>query len=620
MMESFEEDNNFYEGTLEDVLTLPEGFAVTIPPTGRAIVDEVVDNIEPYDLLVNYSPRGFSVTAQENADSVRRFIKNMWGSWRQSNNDIDILRDFIKNLVKNGKACFKLVPDWTLWPQLTDDVIAGLEISGGKGAVAERAKLIQEVRNNNFPVTARSLDPMHIMEDPSMDGRKLWVIETYPTDITEIENRYAEWVEEIRSSHFAGNYVIREVWTATWIDWDGKLREGWHWIFINNVCVNGETDDFGEHLGEPNIYHEIPFVIKHSGLGRESYDGEPELKATGFYSLQVKSMLRAEIRRVSQFDALMSQLAFPIVLIPESVGDLDLDFSPGAINPVPDEVLEHKDSLFLQARLPAPEYLQSINMIQNQIERGTTQRAVRGAGVPGTDSAAQLQMITSQAKLRLEPIKRAAEEAVDSVNGLVLRYIDTIFKEPVSVFGLETAGADKYTLKPSQIKGKYRTKTSFMPNEEQVKERKLALVTDAISKAGMNPFDAYTQAGFENPMEIIARNLAYEIMQEPTIKRALAKQAAMDWGLDVRQLEAEEMKEQLELQSVVQQWQQMMSGQMIQPGQSQQQSPDQSSGFGGAGGGGGNGAPQTEQAPQAVGAPVGGPAQAPPGLGAGDVG
>lgn len=91
-------------------------------------------------------------------------------------------------------------------------------------------------------------------------------------------------------------------------------------------------------------------------------------------------------------------------------------------------------------------------MIQSQIERGTTQRAVRGAGVPGTDSAAQLAMITSQAKLRLEPVKKGTEDAVDAVNALLLRFAAEIIDEDLSIFCAEPAGPDKYVLKPDYIK------------------------------------------------------------------------------------------------------------------------------------------------------------------------
>lgn len=586
-MLAFEEDDNFYEGTLTDLIEFPEGFDITIPTTGRAVVDEAVDNIEPYDMAIKYAARAFTETAQKDAEEISRFLKNLWLYWRASNSDIDVLRDFIKNLFKNGKAIFKVVPDWSLWPSLSAAEEKRLTDEGGKAKVAERAKIINALRKRNFPLLCRSMSPSHIMEDPSLNSRKLWVIEKYEGNTKDVEDKYAEHMPYITNVYSLNHnaYTIHEVWTATWVDWNGVMHVGKHWIFVNKFPV----------VVEDNPYHELPYVIKHSGLGRESYDGKPELKATGFFTLQVKSMLRAEIRRISHFDAMMSQLAFPIAFFPESVQDLDIDIEPGAVNYVPDEVLENFDKIFLQAKLPESAYLTSLNMIQNQIERGTTQRAVRGAGVPGTDSAAQLGMITAQAKLRLQPVQRAAEEAVDAVNALVLNYVENIFEESVSVFAAESTGPDRYTVSPRQIKGKYRTRTSFLPSEETIKERKFALMSDARSK-GMNPYDAAVFANWENPMELVERDLAYTIMAEPAVRRQLAKQALKSWGLDVTQLEMEEAMELSELKKFMQGLEQMQQEQ--QQGQTQQQP--------GMLGAGNPMSPQmgsAEIAPQAVGAP-----------------
>ncbi len=575
---AFEEDDNFYEGLIGDIVEFPEGFDITIPTTARAIVDEAVDNVDPYDMAIKYSARGMSKVAQEDAEEISRFLKNLWLYWRSSNSDIDILRDFIKNLFKNGKAIFKVVPDWSLWPSLSEAEEKKLLDTGGREAVAERAKIILALRKRNFPLVCRSMSPRHIMEDPSLNSRKLWVIERYDGNIKEIEDKYAEFLPEIQNVYtFNGAaYQIHEIWTATWVDWNGVMHKGKHWIFVNRFPV----------VVEDNPYHELPYVIKYSGLGRETYDGKPEIKATGFFTLQVKSMLRAEIRRISHFDAMMSQLAFPIAFFPESVQDMDLDIEPGAVNYVPDEVLDNFDKIFLQARLPEGSYLTSLNMIQNQIERGTTQRAVRGAGVPGTDSAAQLAMVTSQAKLRLQPVQRATEEAVDAVNAIVLNYIENILEEPVSVFGAEENGTDRYTVSPKQIKGKFRTRTTFLPSEETIKERKFALMSDARAK-GLNPYDAAVFANWENPMEMIERDLAYQVMQEPAVRRQLAKQALKDWGLDTMELELEEQLEVMQLNNIIQQAQQEMQQQNPQPPQAPeggmppegQMSPDQMMGM-----------------------------------------
>ena len=558
-LDQFVEDDLFYNGELESVMELPEGFEPTIPTTARAIIDEAVDNVEPYDMYIRYAPRSFGKQAQLDAETVSRFLKNIWLYWRQKNSDTDILRDFIKNLFKHGKAVMKVVPDWSLWPSLDETEEGKLYEEGGKVAVKERAELIKQLRKENFPIVARNLSPRHVIEDPTMDARKLWAIEFYETSISEIRNRYAKF-EPVLDLPEPYNYTVKELWTATYVDDNGRVIPGRHWIFINETCVNGEN-------GESNPYHDIPYIIKHSGFGSEAYDGKPERKAVGFFTRQVKSMLKAEIRRVTHFDAMMQQLAFPIVMLPEAMEDsFDFDTAPGAINYVPEEVIAQSDKIYLQASLPDAAYMQSINMIQNQIERGTTQRAIRGAGVPGTDSAAQLSMITAQAKLRLEPIKRASEEAVDMVNFLTLRFINEILGDSVSVFGAEPDGPDNYTLKPEHIKGRYRTRTTFMPNEEQIKERKLVLVTDAMAKAKLNPYDAYTFAGWENPMEVIGRNLAYSIMEEPAIRRQIAKQFLKDWGLDATEIEIEEMNDNATVQQLLKQLQVNNAGIGQQPG------------------------------------------------------
>lgn len=549
-MLSFEEDENYYEGLLDGIMKVPEGFQVTIPTTARAVIDEAVDNVEPYDMIVHYAPRSFSKQAQEDADNIGRFLKNIWLYWRQRGADIDVVRDFIKNLFKHGKACFKVVPEWSLWPELSEKEEAALLNEGGKKSVAERAKLIKQLRKENFPIICRSLSPRHIMEDPSMDSRKLFIIEQYSTSIEEIRNKWGEF-EPYLKMHEPFGFNMRELWTATYLDENGGYHKGRHFMFINDILVHEED----------NIYHELPYIVKYSGFGTESYDGTPERKATGFFNRQVKSMLKAEIRRVTHFDAMMQQLAFPILIVPDVLEDIGFDTAPGAVNYVPDDFLNNAEKMFLQAKLPAPEYMQSLNMIQSQIERGTTQRAIRGAGVPGTDSAAQLSMITSQAKLRLEPIKKTTEDAVDAVNSIILRYVANIFEDAVSVFGCEALGPDQYIVRPSMIGQRYRTRTSFLPNEEQVKERKLVLITDAMTKAGLNPYDAYTYANWENPMEVIARNLAYEIMQEPSIKRQLAKKALEDWGLDAKELELEELMDQNIIQQMMAEMQSRMQGQ-----------------------------------------------------------
>ena len=537
----FEEDDIFYEGLLDEFFDTPEGFNITIPTTARAIVDEAVDTATPDSVIVGYAPRGRNKQAEDDADVVRQFIKNLIRYWRASGNDIDILRDFLKNLFKSGKACFKVAPDWYLWPQLTEDakkeiIKAAPDPESAKLTLKERVRLIERVRSENTPVFCRSIAPTCIMEDPTVATRKLWIIERYNASPEEIRNTYALDSELFRD-YWTASYPVHEIWTATHIDWEGRLHKGHHWVLVNWEVVRDEV----------NPYDELPYVVKYSGFGREAYEGRPEYKAVGFYTRQNKSMLLAEMRRFTHLEAIMSQMAFPIAFLDQSGEMSDISFAPGAVNYVPERTLANIASMWVQPKIPDAEYLNSLQAIANQIERGTVQRALRGAGVAGTDSAAQYGMLNSQARLRITSAIQATEQALSTVASMVLKYIDKLFKDKVSVFVAEDK-TERYTIGPENIRGRYTVDVKFQPNEEAIKERKLVIANDAITKGSLSPYDAYVFAGFDNPGELIARKMAYEVMQDPLIRRALAKDALKEWGYDADMLEMEERQKDAEKQ------------------------------------------------------------------------
>jgi hypothetical protein len=247
---------------------------------------------------------------------------------------------------------------------------------------------------------------------------------------------------------------------------------------------------------------------------------------------------------------MVAQLAFPIGILPMNVDADTFDTSPGAMNFVPEEVLQHSDKIWLKAPIPDAAIMNSLRNIGMQIERGTTQAALRGAAVPGTDSAAQLGLTTGQSKLRLDSVQMAMEDALAQLFSMALRYVDKFLKDKTSVFVTEK-DASRYVLGPGQIQGRYDVSVTFMPNEEQVKERKLALASDAVVKGGLSPYDALTFAGFENASEIIARRFAYDLMQEPLVKRAIGKDLLKEWGIDADKVELEEQMEQGQAQKLL---------------------------------------------------------------------
>lgn len=549
--DNFKEDDRYYEGDIAKYVFTPDGYEVTIPTTARAIVDEAVDNIVPDDLLITYAPRGIGEKPETDADLCRRVLKAAWHYWRAVSSDSDPVQDFAKNLFKHGKAVFKVAPDWSLWPTLDDEGEADLRAMPAKQK-KKAIKMLKELRQRHFPVAVRSLSPSNIMEDPTVSTRKLWCIERYEEDLTEVCNYYPQIAEKYHLNGYyydAGVAQVHEIWTAAYVDNKGRFHKGKHWVFVDRERVLNEDNELGD----------LPYVIRHSGFGTEMYTGEPEKKSVGFFTAQVRSMLLAEARRFTHIEAIITQSAFPVAMVDEEMSTDTLDFSPGAVNFIPEGQFEHLDKFWLKTPMPDPNYFQSLQNIASQIERGTTQKAIRGAGVPGTTSAAQYNTLTAQAKLRLDPVRRATEQAMSEVNALALYFIDKIFATSVSINAAE-APTSRYTVGPGNIKGHYVNQVTFQPNEDAVKERKMMLANEAISKGGYSPYDAYVFAGFENPMELISRRLAYDIMQDPLIKRFIAKQKLLDWGLDADAIELQEQRLTAEKQAMLQQVQQEILG------------------------------------------------------------
>jgi len=546
---NFRNDNDYYEGNFEALVTLPEGFDLTVPATLRAVVDEAIDAVMPDDLIIDYQPRGLTKLAEEDADLIRRACRSLWHFWRRKASDIDPFRDAGKNLFRSGFCCIKLVPDYTLWPVLTPAEEARLSAEDeakGTKQLKDRVRTIASIRERYVPLTPRSLSPISVLPDPTVGARKLWIIERYEAVTDEVKDLYAAFEKDFRI--IANDYArhrVHEIWTADHADWKGVFHKGQHFVLVDEKLVNeGDTD---------SPYPDIPYIIKYSGYGSESYEGRPELKSVGFYTKQVKSLGKAEARRFSQFDAIMAQLAYPIAILPMEVDPDNFDTSPGAMNFVPDTVLQNADKLWLRAPIPDGEYLNSLKVISGQIERGTIQAAVRGGGVAGSSSAAQLDQTTGQAMLRLDSVKHAMEDVTSEVMAMALFYIDQILKGKMGVFGPE-AGVPKYILGPSNIKGHYNVSVTFQPNEEQVKMRKLAIASDAIVKGGFSPYDALEYAGFDNPGELIARKLAYDLMQEPLVKRGLAREMLKEWGIDADAVEMEEQMDQGKMQIMLSQF------------------------------------------------------------------
>lgn len=543
--EKFTQDDEYYEGDFSSRVAVPEGYHITVPSTLRAVVDEAVDNIMPQDFSVLYSPRGITKRAEQDADKIRLYCKALIKHWLRAGTDVNPIRDSAKNLFISGYGGVKFMFDQTLWPSYSDD---SLKEAKEAGTLSKMNQRIKQARERNCPFVLQSLPPRCVVVDSSVGGRKLWAIERYEGNTEEVKRTYAKFNPDFAKIGMEGSRVVSvaEVWSADHFDHNGKYQLGQHWIIIDKKV----------EFSEDNSYGDLPYNFKFSGFGREDFKGNPASKAVGFYTNQVKSLGSAEVRAYSQFDAIRSQTAFPVGMVPDNYDPTGLDLTPGAMNSVPEQIFMNNERLFTKIPMPDAAHMNALNWIAGQIERTTTQQVLRGAALPGTDSAAQLSGYYGSAKLRLTSAQEAIEDVLSWACSMALRMIEEELEQETSIWVAEDT-TKQYTIGPKNIQGHHVVTVRFQLSEEQMKERRLALAADFINKLGLSPYDGLVYAGWDNPSEVIDRSMAWKVMSDPLIIQALSKRKAQEWGLDVTALQAEGLQDQAMLAALAQLFAQM---------------------------------------------------------------
>jgi hypothetical protein len=109
---------------------------------------------------------------------------------------------------------------------------------------------------------------------------------------------------------------------------------------------------------------------------------------------------------------------------------MDVRFGPNIVNYVPMGVTVTP----VVPPLPSGPIQQTIAMLQSSIERGTFGSVIRGDKPPQTTSAAQLSILSGQARLRFGSIKIHLEAMMESANKKIGVIQQNVLRSPLTLF------------------------------------------------------------------------------------------------------------------------------------------------------------------------------------------
>lgn len=562
------ENEQFYE--LSFILDgIPSGINVTIPSTARALIDEATDHSDfsPEWLKIHLPTYGMHTDAELDASRLRAMIAGWLSYQLEYENDISPFRDWIKNVYLHGKGVYKIVTARDRWPEL--EIPEGTSEQEASKIVAQ---LSAEREFAGIPAVLRSVYPTAIYEDPSI-GEKRWVIEAYEYDAVEILPLYEEYQPSEGSRQELEEQNRRlAVWDCYQVGEEYGVPGIWHTVYINEASALSEGDVTARPIlapaGGPTVEgptflpnEPFPYVIKFSGLGRQGA-GRYEEKARGILAA-VKSLLKAEARRQTQLDSIIAQMAWPTIFVTGSRSRFQVAFGPNVVNYVPSGT----EVTPIVPPLPVGPIQQALATIQAGIERGTFGSVIRGDKPPNTTSAAQLAILSGQARLRFGAINIQHEAALAAIAQKLCHIIKHVIQEPVSIWQTDDTDVENPSmleLKPSQIPDRLVCRFTITTDPVEERDREIQLASFMYERGVIDLEEFRERAGIKDTAAMRRRVIRDKVLMEsPAVIAALGESFLLESGYDIESLTLEKMmRDMLILRRQAEMQQRIMGGDM----------------------------------------------------------
>lgn len=535
-----------------DMDGIPDGVPITIPSTARAVIDEATDHsdFDPHWLIVHTPTYGMEEEAEQKASRIRTFFPGFCAYQITHMNDVSPFRDYVKNGYLVGKRVYKVIVDWDEWPKL--------EVGEGdtEENVHRKRRDIERDREFIVPIVVRAIDPMALYEDRSI-GQKTFAIEMYEYSPDEILPLYENWQpSEGTRAKFEESWAVEnpgmrvQLWDCYQIGRENGKDGIWHQVFINEKPgdpvlspADGPGSDAVFLPGEP-----FPYRVRYAGFGRQS-SGKYEQKARGLL-FGVQSLIKAEARRETQLDSIVAQMAWPTLFVTGSRARFAVEWGPNVVNYVPPGTT----ATTVNAPIPSGPIAQALSIIQAGIERGTFGSVIRGDKPPNTTSAAQLAILSGQARLRFGATTIHHEADLTWIYETVARIIKDVLKAPVTIWqtnDTDEKKPEKLVLGPDDIPDHLVTHIEILADPIEEQERRGQYAAFLYEKGAIDLEEFRERAGIRDTAAMRRRVLRDKVLLEsPGILSALGERYLLESGLDPAALTLEKaMRDMLVLRS-----------------------------------------------------------------------
>ena len=486
-----EELDDFYLNNFD--FSVPENGTLIRLGTAQSVINTLVAHVSPQFLDISVPPPG--ARGQARAELMEKFLT---GAHHMIEHRTPVYREITKHAGLYGIGWEKVeftANEWSDFPEAPpheDETTSDYK---------ERVREVLDKRSVSWPIKSVAVNPQNLIWDLNNGTQPRWVIYEYQVDAEWVQAHFPEW-----NVYKKGYVTFQEVWTATQV---GYLADD-KWVL--------EPRRHG--------YGKLPWIMYWPQMGLDTGNSEPETLYMGLLNGSI-DMLRAQSQLASHYIDIVGKSAWPTLEFTGPPGITEevqaaWDDTPGAKNIKPPQVnVSASDT-----PRPPSEIGIAKQFLDEAIEANTVPAVARGQRPMGAASGYHTAVLAGIASLNFGAVKDAMERGLQDKGELVLRIVEHVISDKVTVFGKTESGVLDAVIKPNDIKGHYVNIVGINSVSPEEQERRLILWANLWRSGYVDLDTALRKGGVSNPLEVRAKILEEQFINSPGIQEQLQMAAA----------------------------------------------------------------------------------------------
>lgn len=473
--------------------SVPENGTLIRLGTAQSVINTLVAHVSPQ--FLDISVPAPSLRGQSRAELIEKFLT---GAHHMIEHRTPVYRELTKHAGLYGVSWEKvefIANEWEDFPEPPG-------VSEDKDfTYREKIQDVLDRRSITWPIKSVVVNPQRLVWDMNNGTQPRWIIYEYQVDAEWIQAHFPKW------KNYKRGYVnFKEVWTHSNVAY----------VADNSWVMEPRRHGYGR----------LPWIMYWPQMGLDTGNMEPDKLYMGLLNGSIE-MIRAQSQLASHYIDIVGKSAWPTLEFTGPPGITEevqavWDDTPGAKNIKPPQVQVSVS----QTPRPPSEIGVAKQFLDEAIEANTVPAVARGQRPSGAASGYHTAVLAGIASLNFGAVKEAMERGLQDKGEIILRIVEHVINDKVSVFGKTEVGVLDAVLKPNDIRGHYVNIVRINSVSPEEQERRLNLWAN-LWRAGYVDLDtALRKGGVSNPLEVQAKILEEKFLNSPEIQQQLQMAAA----------------------------------------------------------------------------------------------